>query len=671
MFNKVSAQIRKTVPLFCLTFSLHLILSSPALSYQPTIDFNSKAPKPPALVQSGIHQVEAFILLMDSNNAQLAQVQNFIKMNGGRTIHIFPYQAIIAKASPDVVSKLANLSSVAAVFTEAVELAALASYGPTARRFASAWNNMVAAPSVPMDLGTMSEGHTDNHDDVFIAPDMPSAKKLSIAANNPVTPGYYQTSEYMAGSVAVGIVLVESNGSIDPSTENWTPDEKQLVFNEIMAAFNWWARLEPRANLSFVYDDHFSNPLPTSVEPITRPFTDQRIWINDAMSALGYNANYYFTQVRDYDNTLRATYQTNWAFTIFVTDSSNDNDHRFSDGYFGYAYLGGPFLVLTYGNNGYGPSNMDAVAAHEIGHIFAALDQYSSASQPCNRRSGYLNVENQNSQYGSCASNVNSIMRGQTFPFSARAIDPYAAGQIGWRDSDDDSIFDPLDTQLSLTPPDLLLNNNRVIANGLAQIIPYPAPSRASVTINTLTSVQYRLNQGEWQPATASDGAFDGTVENYNFTSQPLLPDLHLLEIAAFDSAGNISDTFAPQTIIIPDPTDPGPNTQLYAPDNLVAEQSVNLDGVAYHAQGGNLVKVEVRVNSSTWQLGEAQDGIFDSNYEPFTLSINLSEPGTYLIEARATDVNGNVEVNFSRREILVGQIQSSTIFLPLVREGL
>ena len=60
------------------------------------------------------------------------------------------------------------------------------------------------------------------------------------------------------------------------------------------------------------------------------------------MNALGYSAASYFTQTRDYINDLRTTHQTDWAFAIFVVDSSSDSDNRFADGLFAYAYLGGP-----------------------------------------------------------------------------------------------------------------------------------------------------------------------------------------------------------------------------------------------------------------------------------------------------------------------------------------
>lgn len=42
------------------------------------------------------------------------------------------------------------------------------------------------------------------------------------------------------------------------------------------------------------------------------------------MGKLGYNrSTSYFTQVRDYVNDLRATYQADWAFAILMVDSSN------------------------------------------------------------------------------------------------------------------------------------------------------------------------------------------------------------------------------------------------------------------------------------------------------------------------------------------------------------
>jgi hypothetical protein len=636
------------------------------------------------LPQGGPMRTQAFILLAPehSNRLDMARLQGVIEANGGRVRHTFPYRAIIVEVPAGTVQQLSALPGVASVFTGAVELSMMDVYGSDARRFASVWNSLISPQSTDREMDVSALDHPDEHDDAFMAPDLPPVYRsplgregrptgkgdLGVASSSSATPGYYQTSEYMTGSVAVGIVLVESDGSVDSSTEDWTDDEKQLVFSEIVAALNWWAEREPRANLSFVYDDHFSNPLPTGVEPITRRYSDQQYWIADAMGTLGYSASSYFTRVRDYNNDLRATYQTDWAFTIFVVDSSVDSDNHFSDGYFAYAYLGGPFTVMTYGNDGYGPHNMDAVAAHEIGHIFLALDQYYSAYQPCTRRSGYLGVENQNSQYGSCVSNVSSIMRGQTWPYQAGAIDEYARGQLGWRDTDGDDILDPLDTELPVSTTTVSQDGDSVTINGAANIVPYPSPSRASVTINTLTNVRYRLDAGDWRPATADDGAFDTTQETYHFTVTSLSPGLHILEVAALDSAGNASEDYATESIAILDPIDGGLNTELRPPAGAVSASATStIGGVAYHLQNNIVTQVEYRVDGGPWQQASAEDGAFNSDYEPFTLAIDTEslEPGTHLVEARAIDAMGNVEVNYASLEIEIAE--SLTVFLPLV----
>ncbi|MCB0211388.1 MAG: hypothetical protein KDJ52_18765 [Anaerolineae bacterium] len=611
---------------------------------------------------------QVFILMNDTSNPeQFSQLQAFIKERAGRVTHIFPHRALMAKVPYDTMAQLKSFPGVGELFTNAVDVAQIGHYSAETQQLISTWNAIVA-PVDPNSVMNKSVGtHFGEEEHTFIAPDFPQEGEKGIGAASSVTPGYYETSEYLTGSVAVGIVLVESNGTTDPSTENWVNDEKQLVFNEIVSAMNWWAELEPRANLSFVYDDHFTNPLPTSVEPITRPYSDQKYWIEDAMTALGYSSSSYFTQVRDYNNDLRSTYKTDWAFTIFVVDSSQDSDNRFSDGYFAYAYLGGPFMVMTYGNNGYGPYYMDAVAAHEMGHIFHALDQYSGAGQACDRRSGYLDIENQNSQYGSCLSNTSSIMRGQISPFNAKLIDMYAAGQIGWKDSDNDNIFDPMDTNLPISIDTFSQTGNTITVTGNANVVPYPSPSHTSVTINHLTGVKYRFGNDSWKTASAADGNFNSTAEGYHFSATINIPGQHLLQVAATDSAGNISNDYATQSINILDPVDGGLNTELYTLSEVAITKLSQIYGKAYHMEGKKVVKVEYRINGGTWQPAIPSDGIFDSSYEDFNIDPNAAEiePGTYIVEARATDDQGHVEVNSASREVQINE--SNRTFIPFV----
>ena len=654
MLNKLLARTCQRLTLTCLAVGFSLT-------------FNIAVPQYNHPVAAASTSTSTFILLINDDASNMTAVETFIKIQGGHITHSFPYQALIADLPAGVETQITTLPGVALALTQPIDLSLVDIYGPAARRYAAVWNTLITPPP---DTGLTAAGADhpfDPANDALEPPDLPPGGGIGATADS-VTPGYYQTSEYMAGSVAVGIVLVESNGSVDPSTENWTADEKQLVFNKIVAALNWWAARDPRTHLSFVYDDHFSNPLPTGVEPITRPYYHQQYWISDAMSALGYNAVSYFSRVRDYNNALRATYHTDWAFTIFVVDSSTDSDNRFSDGYFAYAYLGGPFLVLTYGNNGYGPGNMDAVAAHEIGHIFLALDQYYGAYQTCTRRSGYLNIENQNSEYGGCSSRDTSIMRGQVYPYTTHALDAYAAGQIGWRDSDGDNILDPLDTALPITIGSLIQQENTITVSGSTNIIPYPSPSRTSITINTLTSVQYRFNNGPWQPAQPADGAFDSTAEAYYFTAT-LSPGFYQLEVAAFDSAGNISADYATHTITIFDPVTGGLNTQLFVPGApLPAGESSAIAGVTYNlAPDGIVTNVQYQVNDSSLTTAFPADGNFDSNYEDFSLTIPPLDEGIYTITVFATDGEGNVEIKSANLQLQITASQNSQIFLPLV----
>jgi hypothetical protein len=375
--------------------------------------------------------------------------------------------------------------------------------------------------------------------DVFIAPDLLLSK--GAYAKTPV-PGYYDTSEYMIGSVAVGIILPESNGSIDTESENWTSEEKENVTNEIKTGLTWWATKasENNVTLTFVYDFHYG--VPTSYEPIRRSASvERKLWISETMSYLGYPGEWSITQVRDYINNLRDTKNTDWAYAIFVVDSSNDSDGEFSDGYFAFAHLGGPYVVMTYDNNGYGIDRMDVVIAHETGHTFYATDEYDGHTE----NSGYLNIPD--NEGATC------IMRGAYWIACEQTKQ-----QIGWRDSDGDTIQDILDTfpDSTLEPYSPDPTSNFTLAyNGTITVVPYPnnnphGPGN-DVTINTIQNVQYRVNVGLWLNATAIDGAFDNATEEFNFTIEELSYGTHLIEVRGINSVGNNETTFANDTITI------------------------------------------------------------------------------------------------------------------------
>jgi hypothetical protein len=597
-------------------------------------------------------------------------VTEAIKLSGGKVTHVFPPAALIAEmpleASP--------LTEVLAVYRQAVDEATLATLTDEARRAAQVWNALLApvVPTAAVPTPSMQSLDTLEAELVGDALVPPPPQRLQVSASD-ASPGYAETSEYFIGRVAVGIILPESDGSEDASTEDWTADERALVLSEITAALDWWAEREPRANLTFVYDDGTEAPITTGYEPISRRYNDQYLWISEVMGKQGYTSYSYFDQVRHYNNDLRDRYDTDWAFTIFVVDSSNDSDNRFTDGFFAYAYLGGPFMVMTSGNNGYGPHNMDAVAAHEIGHIFLALDQYYTALQPCTRTAGYLNVENQNSQYGEggesggCASDVSSIMRGQTWPYRDSAIDTYARGQIGWRDSDGDDILDPVDTTVSVSSVNYVADVERsdiLTFTGLVQDEPFPSPQRRSVTINTIEQVQYRVAGGAWVDAQPADGMFDTYAEAFAFTTPPLPSNDPPIDLRVVDSAGNERIQTIANEIL---------DTTLTRLGQQAGDE--DLTQIVYRGHGSStdsyVADVYYCIDDGPWHPLTADDGAFDTPDEDFTIILDLTtlSPGTHRIQAYSVDGEGNIETSPASESLLVHPI-AYHVFLPAVLTG-
>ena len=102
------------------------------------------------------------------------------------------------------------------------------------------------------------------------------------------------------------------------------------------------------------------------------------------MAALGYAANW--SGVTQYVEDLRTRFGTRWTYCGYFT--------KYQLGWFAYAALGGPRLVMDYANDGWGPDNIDRVFAHETGHIFGAPDEYASSGCSCDGAWGRFGVRN-------------------------------------------------------------------------------------------------------------------------------------------------------------------------------------------------------------------------------------------------------------------------------------
>jgi hypothetical protein len=360
----------------------------------------------------------------------------------------------------------------------------------------------------------------------------------TFASASSSTPALDQPSSFMAGRVAVQLIFVASNGTAEPTTERWSADQITSIQGHISAALGWWHDHLPNAQLDF---DLTASVVASRYEPITHTLNSEGLWIGDVLARLGYSGATYFDQAYAADDALRRVRHTDWATTIFVVNSAADEDGRFADNFFAYAYIGGPFMVITSDVGLYGTQQMTPIIAHEFGHIFGALDQYAAASVPCSQMSGYLAIPTTNSQYTNCGSHFNSIMLDPIPAYSDGVIDAAALGQIGYRDADGNGRPDPLDTQPVL---DLTLDQppagSRPKVTGSVFDQPYPALLQQSVTINTITLVEYQIDGGPWLALPAADGSYDSAAENLA-VSLPLYDGQHQIGLRARNSAGAFS----------------------------------------------------------------------------------------------------------------------------------
>jgi archaellin len=272
-----------------------------------------------------------------------------------------------------------------------------------------------------------------------------------------------QTSEMMIGKIAVAVVYVESDGSVDTNEENWTSVEKDYMYEYIEEGLNWWHQVEPRAHMRFSVEKYH---VTTSYEPIRRDTTlaNQTLWVSEALDQIGADPGAsILSRARSFDEKLRKRQNAHWAFIIFAVDSSHFGP-CFPDGTAGIAWINGPFTMIAsdcYGNLEGG------LVAHEVGHIFGAYDQYRSSGCACSNRSGYYGVRTENcNAVGGCLTNVTSIMGNfasiaQAWP--QHAVDMHARAQMGLIDTNDNNIMDPIDQLYGTTDDNILINDEAVV----------------------------------------------------------------------------------------------------------------------------------------------------------------------------------------------------------------
>lgn len=499
---------------------------------------------------------------------------------GARVFNIVPPNVYFVKMSSETTGEVSHRKTALGIFKmtrSKLDPKKVESLGEDTEFGVRVWNALLQAEKD--DTAQKREVDLPElQDAVFVAPP-PQESSLTRTRSGLNSPPFgsaaVDLSEYMVANpmkdpnILINVIFPESTGAIDGNQATWTIPELDFAVAKIFNGCNWWAVNAPSCiQLRFILEGQL---VTTSYEPINRTGPSggppgcpgsggQGLWINEIMDTVfppGAGFACYFDKVRGYANQRRLFYDTDWAITFFVVDDDGDPDAGFVDGFFAYTYLGGPFIVMTKRNDGWGFFNMDAVTAHEVGHNFYAQDEYCVATAPS---SGYLNIPNGNSLtlfLGECPTAVpwlstagqKCIMRGGTLPFVNNEICSFTNDAIGWRDLDGDTIPDVSDTQPIIQA---LVSQGGFIfpctsampfvgiahVNPLNNINPFGAGN--DISINTINNVFFIADPPSPPALTLpATGVFDTGIELFSFSMGPLSPGLlHTVDVFAESKTG-------------------------------------------------------------------------------------------------------------------------------------
>lgn len=385
-----------------------------------------------------------YTLILTSNKdiASANRTRDFIVSKGGRIAILLPTHAMLGWIPSDLAKELIGKEGIESISYQPVALENFKYKDEFTLAAGSFFNEVVSGNLGRKILNNKTKG-TPLTNDSLHSPKInyedykENLKRVGIELPSDSTESIAGNSDSMTGTVAVNLFFIESNGATDPNLYTWNSTDQQSTLNSVMTNLSFWSNRAPMYSSSVSFSVSYYSPTMAEMkqpyEPVLRPNTQDSLWIGTIMGNLGYTSGNHFARVTAFNTWLKGYYGTNWSYSMFIGYNPGSAPSTFTNGYFAYAYLGGPYTQLLFRNDGWSASDFGRVATHETGHIFWACDEYYQEGyggcQSCGvcaaggPRPTVLN--------GNCAycnpSAVGCMMRGNDFSLCS-----YTPQQIGW-----------------------------------------------------------------------------------------------------------------------------------------------------------------------------------------------------------------------------------------------
>lgn len=390
------------------------------------------------------------VLAPTATAADRDRVERTLAPLGGAVLATLPPRLVVAQVPTGADAVLAHLGVVAR-FDRATTAADLVAPTIAEERFlavhAARWFPREVAPTARLAPTVRLRPDGEREGTVTTLPASHAARLAGGDADDTVA------VPYAAGTVVVSIVLPESNGSIDASTEDWSEAMVRETYLKITAALDRIAATDRNAGLRYVLHLESAPAAGGLVGTVDTAYefgqranwgTENTEYLATA-DVLGAILDRPLTEFEvggaalEYTADLKRRYQADAAFFVIVAANGNG-----TAGLRAHAFINGPWTVL---DSGYGHETF----AHEFGHIFGALDEYCpDACLPPTMIAGYLGMYNANavSQVGGVGiddgrgEGAASLMQYN----QPGAVNGYTRGAWGWLDTDGDGVIEVLDT---------------------------------------------------------------------------------------------------------------------------------------------------------------------------------------------------------------------------------